>query len=157
MSVVDYIKVIVAAGIVATTTMTLFVLLINRMSEKRLNVIRILGTMLTGQTSAYRSTSGSAGSLAVGIIAHYMVGFLFLTIYVISWENDWLGYSLTDSAIIGFVTGLFGIVVWRIYFSIHGFPPSVHLGLYLTVILLGHVLFGVSAGWIYQLMTARGT
>ena len=156
MPMIYYITVIVACGLFATTTMTLFVLLVNKVTGKRLNVIRILGTMLTSQTQADGSTSPRTNSIAAGVTAHYAVGFFFTTVYVIAWQHNWLGYALTDCAVIGLVTGMVGIIVWRIYFAIHRFAPAVQLNIYLTTILIAHIVFGLSAGWIYWLMAGAG-
>lgn len=149
------ILVIIIAGLLATTAMTLFVLLVNKLTGKRLNVIRILGTMLTSKTEADGSTASTPGVFVAGVTAHYAVGFLFTALYVIAWQRGLLD-TTADWAIIGFVTGLFGIMAWRIYFAIHRFPPAVNLNIYLPTILFAHVVFGVVAGWTYMLMRNPG-
>jgi hypothetical protein len=150
MLLIEYVNVILVCGFFATTMMTLFVLLVHKISANQLNVIRILGTMLTHTTTYDRSTSSRPVSVATGLVSHYAVGYFFTAFYVIAWQHKWLGYTTVDCALIGFITGLFGILVWRIYFAIHRFAPAVRLSVYLPTILIAHVVFGVSAGWLYR-------
>jgi hypothetical protein len=149
MSTPEFIKITIVAGIMATTVMTMFVILIGWLTRKRLNVIRILGTMLTSQTLPDGECSTSLTAVFIGLIAHYGVGFFFTAIYISLWSHEILPIDTFTTSTIGLISGIIGIAVWRAYFSLHKHPPLVPMKLYLTTILFAHVLFALADSWWY--------
>ncbi|HTE26077.1 hypothetical protein [Flavitalea sp.] len=140
----------IIAGIAATTLMTIFVLLFHIITGEQINVIRILGTMLTASTTTEGGCSRSAGSLGAGIFAHYAVGLSFSFVYIWLWLHQVINMDWVTTTTLGFVTGLAGIAVWRLYFRIHSHPPVVPLKLYLSCILFAHVIFAWGEKWIFE-------
>ncbi|RYZ38767.1 MAG: hypothetical protein EOP49_30750 [Sphingobacteriales bacterium] len=138
----------IIAAVAATTLMTAFVSIIKVITRQQLNVIRVLGTMLTGSTTRDGGCSRRLGALALGTIVHYGVGLFFLFIYVYLWNHNVINTDWLTTTILGFVTGLLGITVWRIYLYIHARPPQVPLRLYLISILFAHVIFAWTVRWI---------
>jgi hypothetical protein len=138
----------VVAGLAATTAMTMFVLLLHLLTGQQLNVIRILGTMLTSSTTTEGGCSKKAGSQVAGTIAHYAVGLFFSFAYIWMWRHQLIKTDWFTTAILGFVTGMFGIIVWKSYFRIHSNPPFVPMRLYLACILFAHVIYSWTARWV---------
>jgi hypothetical protein len=140
---------ILMAGTVGTTVMTAAVLIANAISKQELNVLKILGTMLTGGAQEDGRCSGAVSVFLVGILAHYSVGYLFTGIYFWLWNNEVINTGYLTTAVLGLVTGLFGILVWRVYFSIHRRPPTVQLNVYLTCICFSHIIFALGVVALY--------
>jgi putative exporter of polyketide antibiotics len=137
------------AGIAATTLMTVFVLVIRLITGKQINVIRILGTMLTASTTTDGECPKKVGILAAGIIAHYAVGLFFSIVYIWLWTHRIIKTDWVTTTVLGFLTGLLAITVWRLYFSIHAHPPRVPLRLFLVCIFGAHVVFAWTERWIF--------
>ena len=138
----------VIAGITGTTFMTIAILLVKRITGRQINVIRILGTMLTASTTADGGCSRRLGSMATGVVGHYAVGIIFSFVYMYLWKHQLIGTDWITTSILGFVTGLTGIITWSIYFRVHAHPPHVPLKLYLSCILSAHILFAWGARWV---------
>jgi len=151
MTTLQYIGISLLTGLTGTTIMTLFVLAIHRASRYQLNVIRILGTMLTGSTGPNGECAANPAVYVTGTIVHYLVGFFFAFIYVFLWNNEMISRDWITTGVIGFITGLVGIAVWRLYFFVYSQPPAVELRWYLPCILFAHVVFAWGAQWAYQL------
>ncbi|HTF27241.1 MAG TPA: hypothetical protein VK625_00275 [Flavitalea sp.] len=143
MSLLKYLLIVAAAGMTGTTVMTAFMLIMSGITHRQLNVIRVLGSMLTFKTSRAGTVSRDPIATAVGIIVHYFVGFLFTAIYLWLWNHDIIGTSIISTALLGFMTGLAAISVWIIFFALHPRPVRVPLTLYLTCIFIGHIFFAV--------------
>jgi hypothetical protein len=144
----------VVVGIAATTTMTMFVLVVRILTGKQLNVIRILGTMLTASTTVDGRCSSKASSLVAGTIMHYAVGLFFSFAYIWMWREQVISTAWITTTLLGVITGLIGILVWKSYFRIHSHPPVVPMTLYLACILFAHVIFALTARWIAGNITA---
>ncbi|HEY9006180.1 hypothetical protein [Ohtaekwangia sp.] len=134
---------IIFSGITGTATMTAFLYLLSYITHKRLKVVKILGTMLTFQTTPQRGLSDSTFAIVTGIAAHYLVGILFAFIWHLLWQHGIGSPTLLICMLYGFIFGAFGILVWRIFFAIHPHPPDVPLRSYIPSILIGHVFFGI--------------
>jgi uncharacterized membrane protein YdcZ (DUF606 family) len=143
----------IAAGIGGTAVMTAFIYLLSYITQKRLKVVKILGTMLTFQTTANKETSEHSSAIVVGILGHYFVGIVFSLIYYWLWTNGIGKPDLITCAIYGFISGIVGIIVWRIFFAIHPNPPAVPLKDYIVSILIGHIFFGAGVWATIQLLT----
>ena len=60
----------IAAGIGGTAVMTAFIYLLSYITHKRLKVVKILGTMLTFQTTPDKETSEHSSAIVVGLLGH---------------------------------------------------------------------------------------
>lgn len=143
----------IAAGIGGTAVMTAFIYLLSYITQKRLKVVKILGTMLTFQTTPDKETSEHSSAIVVGIIGHYTVGIIFSVIYYLLWTHGIGKPDFITCAIYGFISGIIGIIVWRIFFAIHPNPPAVPLKDYIPAILIGHIFFGAGVWATLQLLT----
>jgi hypothetical protein len=143
----------VVAGIGGTAVMTAFIYLLSYITQKRLKVVKILGTMLTFQTTPDKQTSEHSSAIVVGILGHYFVGIVFSLIYYWLWTNGIGKPDILTCAIYGFISGIVGIIVWRIFFAIHPNPPSVPLKDYIVSILIAHIFFGIGVWATHQLLT----
>lgn len=93
------------------------------MSKKNTRVIHILGTMVTGDISNTNDLKTKV--LVTGSIAHVAVGILFCFGYFLLWNWGVLDISVLDSIIIGAISGVQAVIVWKSYFMVHQQPPQV--------------------------------
>jgi hypothetical protein len=143
----------IVAGIGGTALMTAFIYLVSYITHKRLKVVKILGTMLTFQTTPDKETSEHSSAVVVGILGHYLVGIIFTVIYYLLWTNGIGKPDFITCVLYGFISGIVGIIVWRIFFAIHPNPPAVPLKDYIPSILVGHIFFGAGVWATLQLLT----
>lgn len=134
---------IIIAGIVGTAVMTLFMYVLAFVTKDRFKVVKILGTMLTFQTTPNKGLSDQPSAIIIGTVAHYFVGIVFSIVYAWLWSKEIVDENFFQVAILGFVTGIFAAVVWRIFIAIHPDPPDLPLQSYLSAILSGHIFFSV--------------
>ncbi|MDX2000905.1 MAG: hypothetical protein SFW35_00605 [Chitinophagales bacterium] len=142
----------VLAGLGGTVLMTAFMYLASLIMNKRLKVVDILGTMLTGKTRQNGQLSYTFPSILVGIIAHFSVGVVFSLAYLGLWKLGIGSPTLLSSILFGIVSGLVAIVVWRSFFFIHSRPPAVELRAYLIAIFIAHLFFAVETVYCYNLL-----
>jgi hypothetical protein len=143
---------IVVEGVAGTALMTLVMYLVAFITRDRFKVVKVLGTMLTGQTTANKGLSEKPSAITVGIFAHYLVGIGFAAIYSWLWSNDILDDNIINATWMGFLNGVIGAIGWTIFFAIHPNPPKMPLKSYLTAIALGHIFFAYGILICYRLL-----
>ncbi len=137
---------IIAAGIIGTIAMTFCMYLATFILKKTMKVVKILGTMLTFETTEEGKLTEKPFSIFIGIITHYLVGIFFVIIYYFLWKNGIGKPDFIYGAIFGFLSGVFGIIVWRIFFAIHPNPPkNINLKDYFINLVIAHIIFGIVA------------
>ncbi|GAB2773118.1 hypothetical protein GCM10027275_15100 [Rhabdobacter roseus] len=146
--------VIVTAGLAGTFLMTLFMYLLGFLTPYVLKVVKVLGTMLTFQTTPDGGLSDRPLAIGVGTVAHYAVGVLFVLAYRVLWAWG-VGDSGYGTAFwFGLASGVLAIGVWYGLFRLHPRPPQLALRPYLLTIFLGHFVFVYGAFWIHNVMNA---
>jgi hypothetical protein len=142
----------VLAGIGGTIVMTAFMYLVNLFSNKRLKVVDILGTMLTGKTRAGGTLSYSPKAIVTGLVAHFTVGIVFALAYLGLWLLGVGGPYLLSSIIFGAVSGVVAVFVWRTFFFVHSRPPAIEINAYLVAIFFAHIVFAVEVVVCYRML-----
>lgn len=145
---------IIIAGILGTAVMTLFTYVLAFITKHRFKVVKILGTMLTFQTTPNKGLSHRPSAIIVGTIAHYFVGIVFSFAYAWLWSKELVDENFFQVVILGFVTGIFAVMIWRIFIAIHPNPPDLPLQSYLSAILAGHIFFAIGVFVTYFLVRA---
>ncbi|SFB02261.1 hypothetical protein [Algoriphagus aquimarinus] len=140
----------VLSGVIGTIAMTLFMYLYSYVSSNFTKVIHILGNMLIGERNYY---SPNKKAFIVGTIAHFGVGVLFSFGYFLLWNWGVFKINLQDSILIGAVSGVIAIVVWKAYLSVHSNPPQLSQFHYFLALFLAHIVFGlVSVNLFHQII-----
>jgi hypothetical protein len=129
------------AGIAGTAFMTLGMYVLAGITSDHFKVVKVLGTMLTSQTTDDGGLSDTTSAIIVGIIAHYLVGIGFSFVYTWLWQKEIIAMTFPAATAMGFLNGIIGAAVWRIFFAVHSRPPEMPLPKYLLAITLGHFLF----------------
>jgi hypothetical protein len=128
---------VIVEGIAATLLMTLFVRLLNN----KLQVVKILGTMLAGRTTDNKGLSGSMESLLVGTIGHYLIGIGFSLVYHLLWLRGITSPTLSYCLLLGFISGILAVIAWKSFVKLHPDPPLLP-GSFYPIIFTGHIVFG---------------
>jgi hypothetical protein len=132
---------IIIAGIAGTALMTLFMYIMTFFTERVMKVTKILGTMLTFETSPEGKLSDSNRAVTVGILAHYAIGIAFALAYYGLWSLG-IGRPDMQSGIwFGLGSGLAAIVFWYSFFALHPKPPAIELKSYLLSLFVAHIVF----------------
>ena len=113
-------------------------------------VVKILGIMLVHANQVNRQSKFRV--LVTGTAAHFLTGIFFAGIYIVMWKSGKGQPVFTTGLWWGFLNGLMGILIWRLYFLMHPDPPVVNLPVYLTGILAAHIFFGAGITGCYQLL-----
>ena len=132
---------IVIAGMVGALVMTAVMYVIAFVTKDRFKVVKILGTMLTFQTTPDKGLSDNRSAIFVGLAAHYLVGVSFSFAYFGLWSADILSEDFMTTTWLGFANGIVGAIGWKILIAIHPDPPDLPLSKYLVAIAIGHIFF----------------
>ncbi len=139
----------IAAGIAGTLAMTALMTVAPMMGLPKMNVVGMLGSMITPDESTAR-TAGIAMHLAMGVIFALVYAFLWgqgLTIGAGSWALNGLVYGL--------VHGVIAIVTMPMMMSMHPRPPEMAKGpMAMAGMLAGHIVFGLVVAGVYTMMAA---
>src|SRR5688572_5077251 len=125
---------VILEGIVGTALMTAVMYTLAYFAGDQFKVVKVLGTMLTFQTTDERWLSNAPSAIRVGIVAHYLVGIGFAFFYQSLWNSDALQASVLNATVMGFLNGVVGSIGWKIFFAIHPNPPMIKLPVYLAAI-----------------------
>jgi hypothetical protein len=142
---------IALSSIAGTLFMSLYMALIGKLRgrEKTMDVPKILGSMLLNEKGPGNKPSASPKARLTGIIAHYSVGILFALIYLLLWHFGIGKPDMKWALIFGFVSGIFGIMVWRVFIALHPHPPDIPLKSYLVHLVIAHVVFAAVTVFVY--------
>lgn len=143
---------IILEGLAGTAVMTAVLYLIAFITKDRFKVVKILGTMLTFQTTPEKGLSDSPSAITVGLFAHYLVGTGFAAVYSWLWSENVVRPDLLYATLLGFANGIIGALVWSIFIAIHPNPPRLPLKGYLSAIIASHIFFAYGILITYLLL-----
>jgi len=84
--------------------------------------------------------------------AHYAMGIVFAAVYVELWESRQIKHTIKNGILLGAISGLLGLLVWRGTFKTHPIPPSMDYQTFYLQRIPAHIIFAVSATIAYKLM-----
>jgi len=142
---------IAASGVTGTSFMTLFSHILSGIADENFSEPEHLGTMLNRIVPA----TGKQFNQAAGWAAHYGVGLMFAAVYVEFWERNKIKPSFKNNLILGALSGLLAVEIWKLTFKMHPSPPWVNFTKYYTQLVGAHVVFAVFAGLTYRVLKTR--
>lgn len=140
----------IVSGLAATIAMTIVMYLYASLSQANTKVIHILGSMLTGHGKIPEYDKNKV--LTTGALVHTFIGVLFSLAYFLLWNWGIFEITFFDSLIIGALSGIFAIVVWKTYFLVHQNPAKVSLLHYFIALFISHIVFGLVAVHVFSLI-----
>ncbi|WP_460513970.1 hypothetical protein [Cyclobacterium sediminis] len=130
----------VLSGIVATAVMTIVMYIYTILFKHFTKVIHLLGCMISGDQKLH---SPSKGALTLGTFAHFGVGVIFSMSYYLLWNWGVFEINFFDSVIIGGLSGIVAIVVWKFYLKLHHYQPEISQNHYFFALFIAHIVFGI--------------
>lgn len=143
-------KDVAMTGVAGTLAKTAFSYLSSWKEKEQVSEPELLGTLCTGQTGRRGQVSESKEALVVGYLVHLLIGIGFAGTYHVLWRKRLARPNTVQGAWLGAVSGLLGLLGWRLLFSLHPRPPKVSLPAFLRNMLINHILFGMTAAWTYR-------
>ena len=131
----------IIAGIVGTLAMTILIVLAPMMGMPKMDIIGMLGTMFTENTSTAR---------VIGVIMHFMMGIIFALIYAFLWSVGVGSPTWLWGLIFGLIHGIFVAAMMPIMNRMHPRPQEMFGGAMMVVgLLMGHAVFGLGVALTY--------
>ena len=82
-------------------------------------------------------------ALPAGWITHYTVGVLFTFLYEYLWQNTSIKPTVKSGAILGGLSGIAGVLSWKLAFKAHPAPPRTDYRKFYNQLLIAHIIFGM--------------
>lgn len=139
---------IVTSGTAGTTFMTACSALMSLLPHENFKEPEHLSTMI----ARLAPTLSKRNQQLAGWGAHYGMGFIFAAVYVELWERGEIKHSIKNGLILGALSGLLGMLIWKASFKIHPLPPSIrYLDFYLQRI-PAYIVFAVFGTIAYRMI-----
>lgn len=130
-----------ATGISGTTFMTassaLMSLIPHEQFQEPDQLFKLIGRLAPWLPKSYKKIASWG--------AHYTMGLLFAAAYVELWEKKKIEHSFKNGIILGILSGLLGMLIWKATFSIHPLPPNNRKSHFYLQRIPAHVVFAVFA------------
>lgn len=139
---------ILVAGITGTTFMTAFSYLVSAMDNENYSEPERLGQLAQNLLPMLNDEEKQL----TGWAAHYAVGLLFALAYVELWSRKKIRSSIKRNLILGGISGIIAVAIWKTTFKLHPLPPTLSFNKYYLQLVPAHVVFAVFAGIGYQLL-----
>lgn len=139
-------KILIAGG-TGTSVMTAFSALMSLLPREEFRepdqLEKLVGRLLP--------ILSSKGKTMAGWAAHYGMGMVFSAVYVELWESGKIKPNVKTGLVLGGVSGVVGMLIWKASFWLHPFPPNNRkLDFYLQRI-PAHIVFSVFATFAYRM------
>lgn len=133
----------IIAGLIGTAVMTLLMTVAPMMGMPKMNVIGMLGTMVTADPGT---------ATAAGTFGHFMMGVIFAIIYAALWTAGIGSPTALSGVVFGLVHGIIAALMMPLMLRVHPRPPGMSTGpMMLTGLLVGHVAYGLTVALVYGL------
>jgi hypothetical protein len=139
---------IAITGIAGTMVMTadsyLMSLLIDENFREPEHLATMIGRLVPKLSKQAQMIAGWGAHLAMGIV--------FASVYVELWETKQIKHSIKNGIILGIVSGVLGLLIWKATFKVHPLPPCINFDKYYWQRIPAHIVFAVGATIAYRLL-----
>jgi len=139
------------SGIGGTTVMTAASELMSVLFKENFREPEHLGTMI-GRLAPFLSKRAQT---IAGWGAHYGMGFVFAAVYVELWETGKIKHNIRNGLILGVLSGVLGMLIWKGTFKVHPLPPFIKYTDFYIQRIPAHIVFAIFATITYRLIKAR--
>ncbi|MDO6436100.1 hypothetical protein Q4534_01720 [Cyclobacterium sp. 1_MG-2023] len=140
----------ILSGVLATAVMTIVMYAYTALSKHFTKVIHLLGSMISGDQNIH---TPSKSTLILGTLAHFSVGIIFSMSYYLLWNWGVFEINFVDSVIIGGLSGIVAIVVWKSYLTLHLYQPEISQFHYFFALFIAHIVFGIVSVNLFLMIT----
>ena len=137
---------ILRTGIIGTSAMTMFSYLYSFVVKDDLKEPKLLAKMLRRLIPGTRKLNARIAGWAI----HYAVGLLFAELYIELWERTPVKPDLRSGLVLGGLSGIAAILIWKFTLGAHPVPPKVDFRKHAINLFFAHVIFGVCAMLAYK-------
>ncbi|KQB42732.1 hypothetical protein [Flavobacterium aquidurense] len=138
---------LIIVSIAATSAMTLFSYAASASFRELYKEPVLLTFMLT---KLHMELAPLTKSILAWLL-HYFIGLLFVLAYYFLWVRNILPVSFLSAFLLGFISGIIGILGWMIMFKMSDHKPEIDFKGYYFQLLLAHIIFGLIATAVYSL------
>lgn len=135
------------SGVAGTLIMTAGSELMSLMANENFSEPAHLETMI----SRLVPTLSKHAKKIAGWGAHFAMGLVFAAIYVELWETKKVKHNLKNALILGALSGVIGLFIWKATFKIHPLPPWLNYTHFYLQRIPAHIVFAVGAMLAYKL------
>jgi hypothetical protein len=136
---------ILSGAIAGTSAMTLYSYVLSEFKNKQFREPELLAILLKRLFPQINKST----THVEGWMLHYSVGLLFTSLYDQVWRKT-KGPSLSSALLLGSISGIAGIGVWKKTFDLHPRPPLIEFKKYYGQLLVAHLVFGVFTALGYK-------
>ena len=136
------------AGITGTTFMTMFSYLVSELEKENYSEPERLGQL----THRLLPATSRKETQFIGWAGHYGIGLLFARLYLLLWETKKLKPSFKNNLLIGGISGIVAVGIWKATFELHPLPPKLNFKKYYLQLIPAHVVFAIFSGIAYNLL-----
>lgn len=141
---------IIIAGIVGTTFMTLYSYLKSKKENEEYTEPIMINELIDNSGNLPSAKDEDTHPAGWGL--HYATGITFVSIYWLLWKRALTKPTLAKIVIIGSLSGLSGIAVWKLLFAQHDNPPHTDRYGYYKQLFVAHIIFAFFALGTYKLL-----
>lgn len=134
---------IIIAGIVGTTFMTLYSCRRAKKEQEQYIEPVLINKLIDNSKNLPEIQKEKCNP--IGWALHYTIGFFFVLAYWILWRKALHKPTIINVLIIGSLSGIAGMVAWKLFFSKHDNPPYNYRPGYYRQLFFAHIIFSVFA------------
>jgi len=137
---------ILLAGVSGTTFMTAFSYLVSLAEKENFSEPERLAQLTHRLVPALNKNEYQA----IGWTGHYGVGLLFAAVYNKLWDKKLVKPSFKNNLILGGISGIAAVGIWKTTFKMHPLPPRLSFDKYYLQLVPAHIVFAVFTGLAYN-------
>ncbi len=135
-----------SSAIGGTSLMSLFSYLVSDTKHKNFKEPEVLSELIQRVIPDIKDKQADLAGWAL----HFAAGTAFTAIYDQVWEKTSIKPNIKSGAVMGALSGLAGIAIWRATIAMHPKPPIKDYNSYYKHLMLAHVFFGIAAALSYK-------
>lgn len=141
---------IIIAGIAGTSVMTLFSYYMSKREKEQYREPELLNGLI--RRSKMLPSLNNVSRHPAGWLGHYLIGVAFVAGYYFIWPDALYRPDVFKILTLGIISGILGIIGWKIFFSSHDNPPRTYKHGYYRQLFIAHLIFTAVAILTYKLL-----
>ena len=140
------ILILLVAAVCSIIAMTGFSILITHITKCECREPVLLARLLE---SIRKKSIKKEYSYIIGWMIHFSIGIFFMVFYHLLWTITEAKHIVLGSFLFGSVIGIIGISGWKVIFRLYPALPKLNYKLYYVQLFFAHIIFSLTALFIY--------